>query len=124
MTKDTDEPKKQAEEAAVVAEQPESQPVPQDSHPVVPEPQKPKKSQTILTVAIASAVVLFFAGLGLGYLLGHSALDGDSDFRGGNLQLPGNGDGGRRFYPNSGTDDGTNNNSGSSSSTTPQTQTN
>ncbi len=117
-TKDTDALKEQADKDIVEQQpHPEPQVVQTIVQPAVVEQSKAKKNQNAITIAIISGVVLFFAGLGLGYLLGHSALDGDRDFRGGNLQLPGNGDGDRRFYPNSRTD----NNSGSGSSTTPQT---
>lgn len=124
-TKDTDAPKEQADKD-IVEQQPHPEPQVAQTivQPAVVGQSKAKKNQNVITIAIISGVVLFFVGLGLGYLLGHSTLDGDRDFRGGNLQLPGNGDGDRRFYPNSGTDDSTNNSGGSSSTTTPQMQTN
>lgn len=115
-TKDIDESKHDAGAEAVLVEQ--------QSQPAVVAQQVPKKKdQTVITIAILSGVVLFFVGIGLGYLLGHTTVGNDNDFRGGAMQFPGDG-GGRRFYPNSGTNDSTDNNSGSSDSSTATPQTN
>lgn len=86
--------------------------------PVVVQTEKPKNNQSALTIAIISAVALFFVGLGLGYLLGHSTSE--------RSRIPMNGirfpdDRERRFYPNSGTK---NNADGSNSDTNTNTQTN
>lgn len=85
--------------------------------PVVLQTEKPKNNQSALTIAIISAVALFFVGLGLGYLLGHSTSERSRVPMNG-IQLPG--DGGRRFYPNS-TRNSTN---GTNSDTNTNTQTN
>lgn len=120
-TKDTDETKKKVGEAAVAEVKQVEQP--KDTQGAVDKNKTTNKNQTIITIAIISSVVLFFIGLGLGYVLGHTTADTDRSFEGGTLQRPGDG-GGRRFYPNSGTNNSTDNSSDSSSSTTPQTQTN
>lgn len=94
---------------------------PQVIAPVLVQTEKPKNSQSTLTIAIISAVVLFFVGIGLGYVLGHTvALHDRDDVRGGSLRLPRDG-GGRRFYPNSNTNT---NGSSNNSNPSPQTQTN
>lgn len=120
-TKDVDESKKKVKEVAVEQTQLEPRQQQQPVGPVVAEKAVTKKNQTVITIAIVSGIVLFFVGFGLGYALGHTTTGFDSDFRGGNLQSPGDGNG-RQFYPNSGTNNSTN--GGSSSTTTPQTQTN
>jgi hypothetical protein len=81
-----------------------------------------KSNQTALTIAIVSAVVLFFMGLGLGYVLGHATSE-QTRFPGSRLQFPGDGDG-RRLYPNSRSNTDTNTGTGSSSNTNTNTQTN
>lgn len=97
----------------------EKQPEPQIVGPIVVQTEKPTNNQTALTIAIISAVALFFVGFGLGYLLGHSTNE--------RVKLPTNGtqiprgDGGRRFYPNSDTDTTT---EGTDSDTNTKTQTN
>ena len=91
---------------------------PQVVAPVVVQTEKPKNNQSALTIAIISAVALFFVGLGLGYLLGHSTNE--------RSRVPLNGirfqdDRERRFYPNSGTNNNTND---TNSNTNTNTQTN
>lgn len=82
-----------------------------------------KSNQTALTIAIVSAVVLFFMGLGLGYVLGQATGEQTRRFPGSRLQFPGDGDG-RRLYPNSRSNTDTNTGTGSSSNTNTNTQAN
>lgn len=74
-------------------------PQPQVIAPVVVQAEKPKSNQSALTIAIISAVALFFVGLGLGYLLGHSTND-RARFPNRGIQFRGDSDE-RRFYLNS-----------------------
>jgi len=115
--KDSEEIEKKTEEITAVV--PEAQVI-TPSKTQVTALEAPKSQQTMLTLAIISAAVLFFVGLGLGYVVGHTSASRRLPMNG--LQFPGDNDGGRRFYPNSGTRNSTN--SGSSSATTPQTGTN
>lgn len=112
----------------VVSEEPVKvvEPVVAPVSPVVAaQPAKKTSKQTLMTIAIAGGIALFFAGLGLGYLWGHSTAT-NRNFTPNGMQIPGNSNGERRFYPNSGSNNDTDNNSdnSSSSSSTPQTQTN
>lgn len=80
---------------------------------VVGKPPKVKNKQMIITLAIVSGVVLFFLGLGLGYLLGHSTASTSRNSLPTNRNFtPPSDGGGRRFNPSSGTDDSTNDSNG------------
>lgn len=83
--------------------------------PVVVQTEKPKNNQSALTIAIISAVALFFVGLGLGYLLGHSTNERSRIPLNG-IRLPGDRE--RRFYSNSGTDTSTNSTNGNTNTNT------
>lgn len=100
------EAKKAKVEKVVVSEAGEAQP--KTSAPGAVKPPKAKNKQTVITLAIVSGVVLFFLGLGLGYMLGHAGTSSRTMPGNGTMQPPPNG-GGRRSMPNSGTDDTTDN---------------
>lgn len=110
------EAKKAKGEKVVVSEEVQAQP--EAITPVADKPPKAKNKQTVITLAIVSGVVLFFLGLGLGYMLGHAGTSSRIIPGNGTMQPPSDG-GGRRFTPNSNT-----NNSTDDSSTDTKTQTN
>lgn len=119
--------KTQVEKGAVKEEvrMPPTPAQPELSTPAVATPSKEKSKQTVITLAIVGGVVLFFIGLGMGYLLGHSTANNRGNFPGNGTFTPPENGGGRRFYPNSSTNNGTDNNTNSGSNdTNSKTQTN
>lgn len=106
-TKDSTESVKKTK-PVVTEEMPAVQPVAVTEPAVKPAAKKPLSTQTVITIAIISGVVVFFLGLGLGYMLGHAGTSSRTMPGNGTMQPPPNG-GGRRSMPNSGTDDTTDN---------------
>lgn len=96
--------------------------------PVVVAQKQEMNRQTLLTIAIVSSVVLFFIGMGLGYMLGAQGNTGRSDRTRMMDDYPRNfnRDNYRRglYNQNNQTQPSTNNNSNGSTQTTPQTQSN
>lgn len=105
LTQDTtkaEKASKSAAEKAVIAAEPVVLAEAKATKPV----NKAKASQTIITIAIISGVVLFFLGLGLGYMLGRAGTSSRTNPGNGTMQPPSDG-GGRRSMPYPDTDNTT-----------------
>lgn len=126
--KETDTSKKQTENDVVteVPQEPVTTAEPVAVAPAAPEQATDAKSkrQSLIIGAIVGGVLLFLLGMACGYTIGHAKTTTRMTFPTNGQFTPPEDGGGRRFYPNSGTNDNSTNGSSGSSNSDTQTQTN